>query len=264
VLVLSAFVLGPAVTKLPIAGYFGQAETYEYITRNITAPIRNCCNAWYLPGVFDDRPHRSVNGPLWTLPSEFYAYGLVLVAFLVGLLRFRVAASIALVALAVASIAFPLSVGIMAAGAQKHNLLACFIVGMLFALWKDKVELRWEIAAGLLMLAAMTRNGALYPVGYCIALFYGSLVMAAWPPFMRLKPPSDISYGVYLYGWPSEQIVFHLAPGLGLFGHMAWSIVLAFGCGLASWKIVEKPAIKFGRDIGSRMPARASPALVVT
>ncbi|HQT77936.1 MAG TPA: acyltransferase [Rhodopila sp.] len=57
----------------------------------------------------------------------------------------------------------------------------------------------------------------------------------------------DISYGIYIYGWPVSQTVVFLQPGIGplaLFGEtMAVTVLIAF----ASWRLIEKPALAVRR-----------------
>ena len=70
VVLLSVFVMGPAVTSLSMGDYFGDPDTWKYLSLIVLAPIENA-----LPGVFDTNllPY-AVNGSLWTLRYEFLAY----------------------------------------------------------------------------------------------------------------------------------------------------------------------------------------------
>jgi fucose 4-O-acetylase-like acetyltransferase len=76
---LTAFLLGPALTTLPLSAYFKHPTVWDYLY-NIGLYI-----SYSLPGVFEkNRIAHSVNGSLWSLPVEFLLY---LVVALVGLLR---------------------------------------------------------------------------------------------------------------------------------------------------------------------------------
>ena len=81
VLMLSAFILGPIFTVLPVGQYFSNLHTWTYVPRDLM--LRH--QQWALPGVFLSAPGGpAVNGSLWTLFAEVSCYGLVM---LFGLLR---------------------------------------------------------------------------------------------------------------------------------------------------------------------------------
>ena len=65
---LSALVLGPLLTTLPLSKYFTDPQFFRYFG-NIVGWI-----TFYLPGVFQQNDPPIVNINLWTLPSEFDCY----------------------------------------------------------------------------------------------------------------------------------------------------------------------------------------------
>jgi len=68
-IVLSALMLGPLLTVLPLSSYFTSAEFFKYFLNTIGWIHYN------LPGVFLDHPvARTVNGSLWTVPYEAECY----------------------------------------------------------------------------------------------------------------------------------------------------------------------------------------------
>jgi peptidoglycan/LPS O-acetylase OafA/YrhL len=262
-LVVTAFLIGPAVTALPAGEYLTHPKTLHYVTGNFLSVWKDCCTVYNLPGVFADHPIKGVNGALWTLPSEMKAYLFILAVFVVVRLRWPLLTSAVLVAIVAAGLYSPEQFSVLnSSGAQKRGLLACFVAGVLFSIWKDWIVLRWEVALGLVALAVATYGVRGYPFFYCAALFYGSLVLATWRPFMRLKPPADVSYGVYLYGWPVQQALFFAVPALSLSGHLLAAAVLSIGLGWASWVLVEKRAIGLGRALGTWcQPIRRRPSV---
>ena len=69
VVLLSAFVLGPTLTKNTMLEYFTDKSTYLYLLNGLLIPIHN------LSGVFGGNAYdATINGSLWTLPVEFAAY----------------------------------------------------------------------------------------------------------------------------------------------------------------------------------------------
>jgi peptidoglycan/LPS O-acetylase OafA/YrhL len=83
----------------------------------------------------------------------------------------------------------------------------------------------------------------LFPVFGC----YLALYVALHPklPIIRATRFGDLSYGLYIFGWPSEQVVIWL-----LHGHAAWWQVfllatLLAGClAFLSWHLIEKRALR--------------------
>ena len=86
---LSAFVLGPLVTTLPLGAYLNRPEPYDYVFGNtlLNQTVHE------LPGVsFVANPvGLEVNGSLCTLRLEFVMYLMVLALGMLRLLRVRVA-----------------------------------------------------------------------------------------------------------------------------------------------------------------------------
>jgi peptidoglycan/LPS O-acetylase OafA/YrhL len=49
---------------------------------------------------------------------------------------------------------------------------------------------------------------------------------------------------LYLYGWPSQQLVQTLAPTTGALMNTLWATLLAGSFAAASWFLVESPAMR--------------------
>lgn len=78
---LSALVLGPLVTSLPMEQYFSNPQFWRYFG-NIIGEV-----TFELPGVFLTNPWPAlVNANLWTLPPEFGCYLLMLILMVTGAL----------------------------------------------------------------------------------------------------------------------------------------------------------------------------------
>ena len=85
VTILTVFVLGPAITTLPIWEYFKSNSTWGYFS-NIILYM-----SYALPGVFEHNTYpNAVNGSLWSLTTEFGMYMLLMIF---GVLRLPRAAT---------------------------------------------------------------------------------------------------------------------------------------------------------------------------
>ena len=72
--------------------------------------------------------------------------------------------------------------------------------------------------------------------------------------FRDLTARGDISYGVYVYAFPIQQALVPLALGFA----QPWlvnaliALPLVAAAGLASWLLVERPALHYGRKPWTR------------
>jgi peptidoglycan/LPS O-acetylase OafA/YrhL len=242
---VTTFVVGPLFTTSP---HYWTAETWRYFWSNATL-----WRAEYtLPGVFDGQPTHVVNGSLWTLPIEARLYVALLVAVPFGMLvvrRYVVAWLVLLAAiLAWAHWRAPVPEWL----ANDFWCAACFTTGTALWLLRDHIRLSWIPVVVLLVLAAASRGTPFFVAPYFGLVSYGTL----WLAFVQRGPRiahHDLSYGLYLYGWPAAQIVQHFTPG-GVLKNMALASVLAFACAAGSWFLVERPALHLKRRFGTRTP----------
>src|SRR6201997_3538671 len=247
---LSAFVLAPLVTTLWPSAFLSRPEPYEYVVGNTLLDQ----SVHELPGVsFVKNPvGLEINGSLWTLRLEFTMYLMVLGLGLLRLLTVR--AALLLLAFGMACLHFemldPLEkwgwifqllsgwgwlVGFFAAGMALYKLRHTRILDGRLALLA---------LAGLVLSVPLRQFITLFPMFGC----YLALWVALNPrlPLIPAARFGDLSYGIYIYGWPVEATTIWL-----LGGHAAWwqvfllalpvTAVLAF----LSWHLIERPALSF-------------------
>ena len=285
-LLVTALVLGPLTTDLPLSAYLEDVGTEAYVLNNATFQTNVG-----LPGVFTDTPFKSVvNAPLWTLPLELKAYCLVLALGLLGLFGRRrllmplVALLFALLAVGSARSVIPLGDRLVAmmfdiqappeivagvhAGVydEPARLLATFAIGAcLFALARW-VPLRWSVACGLAVVwavAAAAGGASAVPIATALLLPYVVLLLAYRTSHVVRLPQrmGDYSYGLYIFAFPVQQAtVLWLAPSNGWITFaVATPVVLALA--VASWHLVEAPALTFKQRI--RQPLERAGAAAV-
>lgn len=237
-LVVSAFVLAPIVSTMPLAQYLGRPDPYRYVFWNTLLDLRQ----HELPHVmFVDNPvGLEVNGSLWTLRFEFEMYLMVLALGVLGLLRLPVLVGV--LALGLGCIGVP-ALGILGGWGW---LLSFFAAGMVLYKLRDTLIFDGRIALlALVGLIATVKFGGFIQM---FAIFGGYLVIyLALNP--RLPPLNatrfgDLSYGIYIYGWPAEAAVIW-----ALKGHAAWwqvfglALPLAAALAFLSWHLIERPAL---------------------
>ncbi len=257
-LALSVLVLGPVLTTLSTNAYFEHPATWRYLYDN----LRIFPQTYALPGVFTGNPYpHAVNGSLWSLPVEVLGYLMIAVFGLVGAIRRRWIVLLALLPLAVVFQRMmtgqfkPPPVFLMVPTLPLVQYLAMYCVGILAYLYRDKIVYSWGgvamcVGVEWVMYASRTTEVTrLVTVPY-IALAIGMLL----PKKLWLPPVlTGASYGVYLYGFPTEQFVVSMGAESELVVALV-SVPIAFGLGLLSWHLVEKPAMKLRKVLLRRKP----------
>lgn len=250
-----ALLLGPLMSTLGIGPYFADPLFWRYLWNALGHP------QFHLPGVFADSPTSEVNSQLWTIPVELECYIVLATLALLRLPRLRRLYAALFVA------------ALLALEAQAWNgagpwlgrqLILSFHAGVLLFLLRDRV--RWSSLAGAaalaLALAALSRPATAYlaapPAAY-LAVWIG-LHDGRRAALLR---SGDYSYGLYLGGFPIQQLLVATLPAARV-----WWINLLLGLlfGLAfaavSWHAVEKPALARKRHLRAAIDAlrRGRPA----
>ena len=137
-------------------------------------------------------------------------------------------------------------VGFFAAGMALYKLRHTRIFDGRFALLA---------LAGLALSIPLRQFITLFPIFGC----YLALWLALNPrlPILPAARFGDLSYGLYIYGWPVEQTVMWLSGGRAAW----WQVFLialpaASAIAFLSWHLVERPMLRL--KPGSRRARRAS------
>ncbi len=235
-----AYVIGPMVTRLPLGEYLQHGDTIGYVLKNMTFTQLD----WYLPGVFESNPNpRVVNGSLWTLPAEVRMYALVALFGLLGLLQRRRLFNVVIGATFVWAAWFPETAMSLWAVDAYFRLAGLFALGAVFYVNREHIPVNGYLSAALIAFAWLLHGTSHFMAIYGLALGYGSLWFAYAPRLDAFNRFGDYSYGVYLWGFPVEQLV---AMALGRPTPMqvfAWAMPLTLLVAIGSWHLIEKPAL---------------------
>ena len=258
VILCTVFLIGPAVTYLPLKEYFTSPRILRYLL-GLVGII-----SFDLPGVFANNPATgNVNGSLWTVPHELACY------LLVGLLIiFRLAHKWwALSAILLLFVMCALNVELMAPGSmpttferfvrsvqfyQGAKVVPFFLFGALCYLLRYKLPMNRYLAFACALLILLygifiepsARKSALFWLLSGFPLTY----ITVWLGMTHLPEPKilhgkDLSYGVYLWHFLVLQVVVLLT------GIRSWWILGIIGIipvgmiALVSWIYVERPVL---------------------
>jgi Predicted acyltransferases len=238
---LLALVYGAVFTTYSLGNYFHSKETWDYIFVNLKYSSNM---VWTLPGVFEHGMKAStINGSQWTLPAEVRMYVLLGVLGGAGLLLSKRLASLALLAFVVLGLLhpefFPLHPDWFRVG-------GFFLLGVLCYLHRECIVVRLDLVVALVLLAVVTHHLPTYMFTFPLAV--AAIIFAVaylFPPLTALERYGDPSYGIYLWGWPSQQLVAYMVPGANLYVHVTLALVVAGLAGYASWNFFERHMLRF-------------------
>ena len=244
-ILVTALVFGSFVTVHPWADYVSDLRTYIYVEQTLVFGKVSA----HLPGVFETNPlPLSVNEPLWTLKYEVLCYaGLALMA-VGGAWRseraFRIVLGLSLLVCVLVTIT---KLGPNGATITDNvaRFWLCFGIGLCFYRYRARLVLSWPVLSAIGILWWFGRATSLEPALTFVLAGYGAVMLAALPVggLRHWANRTDLSYGVYIYGWPVSQILVWAMPGIAGAMLAGFSLALAALLGFLSWTWVERPSL---------------------
>lgn len=252
-ILLSAILLGPLFSNLPLKDYLSDPQFFSYLL-NITGYVN-----YSLPGVFADNPYPNVvNGSLWTIPPEITCY---IYLCLMMLFRFRFSGyAMAAVLLFIANVGYDIIS--LLHNAAPHQVLTArylclsFALGNLLYLLRDRIPYRFDLFAVTTVLGMMMIETNILVAPATLCLSYTIVYIGCSGLKLPIDFKGDYSYGLYLYGFPVQQAVAATLPsGQTFLGNLAISLPITCVFAYASWWVVEKRVL----DLRKRLPKRSGP-----
>ena len=241
-LILCALVLGPLLTELPLHDYFRHGAVRAYVFDNLTLTSVH----FVLPGVTfgDAAAHDVVNGSIWTLPGEASMYLFLAMLGLVGIFRRTWLATIFLL------LAIPIGARYwsdlpMLVEDTRYEPFACmFVLGSLAYLQRGRIPVGHGWMVGLLALAWAVHGGALHPYVFPVVEAYFCFWFAYCLPWHWFNRAGDYSYGIYLWGYPCEQLIVRWLDHARPLQIAVLAFPMALALAVASWHLIERPSLK--------------------
>jgi peptidoglycan/LPS O-acetylase OafA/YrhL len=207
-------------------------------------------------GSFAGLHYPALNGPMWTIAYEFRCY---ILAAAVGLLGMYRKSRRALFVLAVAVLLILNAADVLGGGAQiggpvlgfpKQDLrfAAVFGAGASYYLLEDLIPLKgsWALLSLAFLIALMFRQElaelALCTFGLYFIFWIAFKARVTW--LSRLTNRTDLSYGLYLYGWPVQSVIIWTNPTIDPWLLCGLTLVAAGIVAYGSWVLVENPCLR--------------------
>jgi len=234
----TVFFVGPLLTTSTT--YWTSPATWDYFWKNIT--LAN--TVYNLPGVFENIYSSAVNGSLWSLYVEVRLYAIVALVSLVGVLGNRATFNMIFFAVLVSGFLTPEAWTFLLAYENHRHVALMFMIGSFAWVNRDGLSLSPWVLLVLLFCAAATHGTPTFGLVYNLLLPYVVFCLAFCPGGKWFNRFGDYSYGVYLYGWLSQQLIMTLYPDASNMKNTLLSCMMAFGFAVVSWHLIEKPAMR--------------------
>jgi peptidoglycan/LPS O-acetylase OafA/YrhL len=214
-----------------------------------------------VPGAFVGLPHDRLNGAMWTIAYEFRCYLILAAIGYCGLLeaRYRVLIAILTVALLLLDASQVMDkfhiVGNTYVGTPINNIhfFAVFFVGALFYLFQDTLRLgNWGAIGSAVALAVLLFSHRWADTGFAVFGGYLTFWFALRLPVFDMSRHSnrtDISYGLYLYAWPIQNLIIWGDRDINPWLLSTLTLAAAAVAAYASWVIVEKPCLAVAHQL---------------
>lgn len=263
VVIFTVVLLGPAMTSLPLDAYARSPLTTFYL-RNIVLYIN-----YALPGVFEHNVYPiAVNGSLWSLPAEFSMYLLIPLLLSRTLIGGRLALAVIAIGLAAAAVvfvrAFPQTTPIVIYATNFWSWLEVapfFVLGSAFAYYRlDRAANIYVAFVGLLALAVFDTGVTIKEALLLAVLPYAavSFGLGRSNVLSRITGGHDLSYGVFLFGFPVQQtLTALLGPQIGPWGNFGLALVICSALAYLSWIFIERPALALKPMVARRRRGRS-------
>lgn len=200
-------------------------------------------------------PVPALNGSLWTIIYEFKFYMLIALAGSLDVakrLKFWMAiflGSILIYSFELFTFLDESRLFLFVIGSSKDTsrLLMFFSSGCAFYILRDRIKPSWTSSLGFLpvifvgMFQTKIDEIVLASLGVYCLFWLGYKEISFLKRFQKLP---DISYGVYLYGWPCQKLILHFYPITNSNDLFIQSFCLTLCFAYLSWRLIESKFLK--------------------
>lgn len=240
VCLVTLFVIGPVFSSLSVAEYFQNSNTWVYL--KTIFPVFGI--RFTLPGVFDQNiGENGVNGSLWTLIIEERVYLFMGLLFLVSSNR-RLMFTIFVVSLNIVFLFSYFNVANTQLKVFNHYETQYYILffnsALLFFLNVPFQKVNSFLVILFAMVAFIFVGNNIFSTLYFMP-FLLLLIGSRKTIFSKVMQKGDITYGIYILSFPTQQILIQLSKNtiqpLALF---CLTMLVCVPLAYLSWHFIEK------------------------
>ncbi len=254
-IMLMVFLYGPLFSSYSLKEYFSNPQTYQMLWSIVLYRING-----YLPGVFAVDKNTELLGSLWTLPYEFSMYIGIMVLGFFKILHKRYFNLIIWIGLIGICVFYPTYFKEILGHSYIPFLRLSywsiiefsnfFVGGMLLYQFRDIIKYRFSIFLFIILLFSIS-------IYFDNQFFVRVIIYSLLPYFIfylgnlkgwlnRFGKYGDFSYGIYIYGFPVQQmLVFLTKHEMSVLELQILSFATVLPLAFLSWHLVEKQALKF-------------------
>ena len=244
--VLTALVVGPALSSFTLAEYFGSSGVIRYIAKTLTLSTGSA----ELPGLFRFNPAGGlVNQSLWTLKYEVGCYLLLagLSALVLRTQAPRVVTGVLLALWAVAMLILKPDLGHNGPFVDTFAYFALFFgTGAAAYLLRDWIRAGWQPLPVLAVFFGAAIGTDLAEIASALFLCFALLWLSTFTfgDLRAFTNGNDYSYGTYIYSFPVSQAVLAVWPGVNVVSLIALTLAITLVLAFLSWELIERPALQ--------------------
>lgn len=239
-LILVTFVLGSIVTTLSVGEYLTDSDTWTYFL-GLAFTYKG---GFFLPGVFTQNHDHAVNGSIWSVLIEVWLYVVVAFFYIFGIMRNRAIFNTVFFVLIVVLWSDKSDLSASLGGATSLHVCLFFYIGSFLYINRNEIPVSPYFMLIALFLSGITLGTEKFAYGYILLLVTFFCTVSFLKQFSWMDKWGDYSYGVYLYGWPAQQLTAWVFPNFSGAHNFLTASTVAFVCSVASWHLVEERALR--------------------
>lgn len=253
--------IGPIVSVYGVKEYYESPATWEYLKNILLYPV------FALTGLFENNPYPgAVNGSIWALPVEFSLYifmYIILSIFSKDKIRrnawFIIAITICILQLVHLKY-YPNKFFVLAGTdwLSALNIYPYFMIGGIYSIVNIRKYCNLQLASLAILIASSLSFDSMWKMELILMLvlpyFIISLGETKEPIFSKYFKRIDLSYGLFLWGFPIQQLIIKivlvdrntvLSPNI----FFALSLISTLGFAVITWYVIEKPMSKIMKKL---------------
>ena len=245
-LLITVFIVGPIFTNISVSAYFLDMKNISYITDNMIFRTN-----YTLTEVFYKNYYKNaINGSLWSLHYEIRCYFFLMCLFLlfknIRLIVFNIVFFVILIDNVLPS---GIILSKLDSNPEIYYLPISFAYGVFMAINQNKIVINFRIVSISFIIYYIVKDVKFSELFLILAFCNLIIFVSSRKWFLKLRPKYDISYGVYLWGFLIQQIIYAIVGRIYTGLHFLTATLISILIAYISFILIEKPCILLGKRV---------------